>query len=238
MEDGRNFKGVWIPKEIWLCKDLTPLEKFYLIEIDSLDDEKEGCFASNKHFEEIFGQKGSNISRIIENLRLKGWINVEYIYKGKEIEKRVIKINRPPFPSRYVKNEYRYVKNDKEVCYKLADGYVKNDKGSITILDKQLDNNNIYSRVIDYLNLKAGTSYKPTTKNTQRHINARISEGYKLEDFYKVIDNKCSEWLNTSMQKYLRPETLFGTKFESYLNQKQEKTIKDMLDEILWEDKK
>ena len=72
--------------------------------------------------------------------------------------------------------------------------------------------------IISYLNQKARTNYKPTTKSTQKHINARLNEGYTVEDFKKVIDTKCSEWLNTDYSKYLRPETLFGNKFESYLN--------------------
>ena len=78
----------------------------------------------------------------------------------------------------------------------------------------------IYSPVIEYLNSKCNTKYRTTTKKTKDLINARINEGFTLEDFKKVIDIKANEWLNTDMAKYLRPETLFGTKFESYLNQK------------------
>ena len=75
----------------------------------------------------------------------------------------------------------------------------------------------IYAAIIERLNEKAGTNYKPTTKETQKHINARLNEGYTLDDFKAVIDRKCSEWLGTHMAEYLRPQTLFGTKFESYL---------------------
>lgn len=78
-----------------------------------------------------------------------------------------------------------------------------------------------YKTVIDYLNEKAGTSFKCTTKKTQALIHARYKETFTTMDFKKVIDNKVTEWLNDSeMNQYLRPETLFGTKFESYLNQK------------------
>lgn len=79
---------------------------------------------------------------------------------------------------------------------------------------------NIYSSIIEYLNKKADTRYRSTTKKTQSYINARINEGFKENDFYTVIDKKVEEWQGTDMEKYLRPETLFGTKFESYLNQK------------------
>lgn len=76
------------------------------------------------------------------------------------------------------------------------------------------------SRILDYLNEKTGRNYKATSKATQKHINARFVEGYTEDDFKKVIDNKVAEWLHDpKMQTYLRPDTLFGTKFDSYLNQ-------------------
>lgn len=74
------------------------------------------------------------------------------------------------------------------------------------------------SEIVSYLNECAGTSYKPSTKATQRHITARLNEGFMIEDFKAVIDSKSAEWKDTDMAKYLRPETLFGSKFESYLN--------------------
>ena len=74
--------------------------------------------------------------------------------------------------------------------------------------------------IINYLNSKAMTNYRATSQTTKKHINARLKEGFKFDDFVTVIDNKTKEWMNTDMEKYLRPETLFGTKFESYLNQK------------------
>ncbi|UBH21601.1 conserved phage C-terminal domain-containing protein [Macrococcus armenti] len=85
--------------------------------------------------------------------------------------------------------------------------------------------------IVAYLNLKAGKEFKHTTKKTQSFINARLEEGFTIDDFKKVIDIKCSEWKNSDMNKYLRPETLFSTKFESYLNQdisyKKEQTSND-----------
>jgi len=77
-----------------------------------------------------------------------------------------------------------------------------------------------YEEIILYLNNKAGTSYRANSKTTQQHINARLSEGYTVEDFKTVIDKKCADWLGTEWEQYLRPTTLFGTKFENYLNQK------------------
>lgn len=76
-------------------------------------------------------------------------------------------------------------------------------------------------KIIDYLNQKLETQYKSTAKKTVALIRARIAEGFGYQDFITVIDKKIKEWLGTENQIYLRPETLFGTKFEGYLNQKE-----------------
>lgn len=78
-----------------------------------------------------------------------------------------------------------------------------------------------YEEIISYLNEKLGTKYKATTAKTKSVINGRVAEGFTIDDFKTVIDKKCSEWIgDEKMEKYLRPETLFGTKFEGYLNAK------------------
>ena len=77
-----------------------------------------------------------------------------------------------------------------------------------------------YEKIIDYLNRKTNSHYRPTSKATRRLIKARYNEGFTDADFKTVIDKKCTEWLqDANMAQYLRPETLFGTKFEAYLNQ-------------------
>ena len=81
-----------------------------------------------------------------------------------------------------------------------------------------------YKIIVDYLNEKAGTSYRPNTKNTIKHINARLEEGYTVDDFMTVIDKMCIIWTGTDYEQFLRPDTLFGTKFESYLNRKVNQT--------------
>lgn len=76
-----------------------------------------------------------------------------------------------------------------------------------------------YSEIVEYLNTRIGSSYRPTANATMKLIKNRWDEGYRLDDFYHVIDNMYREWGNDNkMRVYLRPQTLFGTKFESYLN--------------------
>ena len=85
-------------------------------------------------------------------------------------------------------------------------------------IDKEKE---IYISIVSYLNEKAGTAFKHTTGKTKSAIKARIAEGFTIDDFKTVIDKKCAEWIgDPKMEKYLRPETLFGTKFEGYLNAK------------------
>ena len=82
------------------------------------------------------------------------------------------------------------------------------------------------------------TSAKYSTKKTKTVIKDRWNEGFDLMDFQTVIKKKCDEWIGTDMEKYLRPETLFGNKFENYLNQKiiTKKSQMSRLDQMLQEE--
>lgn len=84
-------------------------------------------------------------------------------------------------------------------------------------------NNDLIKKIIDYLNEKTNKKFTIKNKQTLRFINARIKDGYNENDFKKVIDIKTEKWLNTSMEDYLRPQTLFSQKMEGYLNEKNNK---------------
>ena len=83
----------------------------------------------------------------------------------------------------------------------------------------------IIAEIVEYLNDKAGRRYNPETRQTQKLIIARLNEGFAIEDFKQVIDNKCKLWNHVPEgghfdgRKYLRPSTLFGEKFDEYLNE-------------------
>lgn len=96
---------------------------------------------------------------------------------------------------------------------------IKECKKDINNIVEKESRPNMIKEIVDYLNQKTNKSFKSSTKTTQKHINARLQEGYTLNDFKEVIDKKTKEWTGTEMEKFLRPETLFGTKFEGYLNQ-------------------
>ena len=89
--------------------------------------------------------------------------------------------------------------------------------------------------VVEYLNQRTGSSYRPGTRSTADKIKARLNEGFTLDDFKVVIDKKAAEWTGTDYEKFLRPETLFGSKFEGYLNQKTKGRTKNKFAALLQE---
>lgn len=92
-------------------------------------------------------------------------------------------------------------------------------KDSSTKINKNLLLEKSAFEIIEYLNLKTGKNFRSSTKITIRLIKARLSEGFTVEDFKTVIDNMKYKWTGTRFQQYLVPTTLFGNKFETYLNQ-------------------
>lgn len=77
------------------------------------------------------------------------------------------------------------------------------------------------TQVVEYLNERTGKAFKTTVKETRQLITERQQEGFTIDDFKAVIDNKATEWSHeVKMHPYLRPKTLFGDKFETYLNEK------------------
>ena len=77
-QEKRDFKGVWIPKEIWLDKRLNALDKIILAEIDSLDSSESGCWASNKHIADFCQCSETKVSTAISKL-----IDCGYLYLQK-----------------------------------------------------------------------------------------------------------------------------------------------------------
>lgn len=167
------------------------------------------------------------ILRHLKRLEEYGYINLKRCPYG-----FVIKINN----SKKFKNRYgKIVQSGKSECTKMSDGYDRivhsgydknvQNKEDIKHIYKT-DNKYTYCReevkiIISYLNEKTEKNFKDATKKTQELIKARFSEGFTLDDFKKVIDIKATKWRkDPKMNLYLRPETLFGVKFESYLNEK------------------
>lgn len=102
---------------------------------------------------------------------------------------------------------------------KSVDSSISISTSNSSLSNNSISNKETISNIVNYLNKVLGSNYKSTSKNTVKHINARLEEGYLEEEFFAVIDKMYEKWHGDSkMAQYLRPETLFGTKFESYLN--------------------
>jgi uncharacterized phage protein (TIGR02220 family) len=141
---------------------------------------------------------------------------------------RIIQFGIDTFP-KYIKN-YSLVKKRNEIIInyigneiveemELVEKPIKEKKPRQTQV-KPKSNDDLIVEIIDFLNECTGKSYKPTSKVAIININARLKEGYTKDDFIKVISVKATKWLNTKFEDYLTPNTLFGNKFESYLNEK------------------
>lgn len=210
-----------IPAEVRYDHRLKANEKLLYGEVTALCSSSGECWASNKFFAELYGVHITNVSRWVNSLVDKGYLESQLVYKEgtKEIEKRILRLSSV---SKNVKTP-----NSKNVKTSIS----KNAKENNTSINNTSMNNNILSsnlddtkgkavEIIDYLNEKAGKRFSHKTKETAKHINARLKDGYTVEDFKRVIDNRVMKWSkDKKMKEYIRPDTLFTpTNFEKYLN--------------------
>ena len=79
--------------------------------------------------------------------------------------------------------------------------------------------NEVYEDIVNFLNQATGKNYKTNSVINRKFITQRLNDGFTLEDFKQVISVKSTNWLGSKMEQFLRPETLFSNKFESYLNE-------------------
>jgi len=165
----RDFKGIWIPKEVWLNKELKIIEKLFLVEIDSLDNEY-GCFASNKYFSEFFGITKGRCSQVITKLKEKGLIDIRFEKEGKVIIKRIIKV----------------VNKLNKVFNKSSEGYLENDKDNNTIYNNT--NNNIRFKKPKILDIENYCLERKNKIDAERFFNYYESKGWM------VGKNKMKNW--------------------------------------------
>ncbi|MFC1515620.1 conserved phage C-terminal domain-containing protein [Thermodesulfobacteriota bacterium] len=170
------------------------------------------------------GENGKRIIRI-DGHRPWGWKIVNYGYYSK-MASRQEKLE--------ADRERMRKKRTEEKISKKNRGVAKGRKGSqgvadVAHIDVDLDkdilsskpDDSTFKKIVSYLNEKSGRDFKPTTKKTKNLIIARFNEGFTENDFFTVIDSQCQKWLNDpKMNQYIRPETLFGNKFEGYLQSK------------------
>ncbi|WP_314293180.1 conserved phage C-terminal domain-containing protein [Fusobacterium periodonticum] len=222
MRDIREKNWFWLENDLVDREDISAMEKLIYMLLARYADKEGKCFPSQDKLCKITGIKDyRTIVKYLKQLEEKGLIEIKK-NNGKVNVYYLKNVSTPPTKNVGTKNA---TANFVEEPPTKNVGTPPTNFAGITIHNKKDTINNTQyikeiEEVVIHLNEKAGTKYKYNSKNTTKHIQARIREGYTLEDFKTVIDKKCSEWLNTDMEKYLCPETLFGSKFEKYLNQK------------------
>lgn len=218
-------------------------EKILYSEIATLASKNGYCYANNRYFANLYKVDKYTVSKWIANLKKFEYIDTDIVYKNdyRTVEERRIflilneEITNTGIDEivNTIDEKDNTLSDNPPIPYGLNHQLPMDEitKDNITSINKTSINKR-YSRVdgkneefvisvINYLNEKADKNYKSTTQKTKSLINARIKEGFTLDDFKKVIDTKTAQWKNDDYwNKFLRPETLFGNKFESYLQEK------------------
>lgn len=237
-----------IPKTVFEDRRLTPSQVMVFAEIYQLSRKKGYCYASNTYLTEKMNIGRATIIRAISKLKELGYIETKNIFEenSQRVSSREITIiGGIKMKHGGIKKEFGSIKTIQGVVSKSNFGGIKSEPVK-NINNKTISiRNNIYSRadeksdnfisdVIDYLNKKSDKNFKSNTNKTISLINARRKEGFSLDDFKKVINTKTKQWKNKpDMNKYLRPETLFGTKFESYLQEYNPNSPSDDVDSFI-----
>lgn len=206
MEQERAFKGIWIPKEIWLSQDLTMQEKIMLVEIDSLDNES-GCFATNKYLADFFGISKTRVSIVLNNLIEKGYLSSKIIYKEgtKQILNRVLNICRPPYPTNVKEGYITKVKDP--IQQKLKDNNIDYNKDiNNTIENNKLNEFNLYN------NFDENEQCDCMSKSTKQRCSRKSS--YNING-----KNYCNQHSRAILSKMLGKNSVFQKPTVEEINQ-------------------
>ena len=211
----RDFKGVWIPKDVWLDHNLSWMEKLLLVEIDSLDAEK-GCFASNGYFGEFFNLSPSRISEMVSSLVSKGYITTFLLYEGKQVKQRILT---PTLPIRKLEGGIRdteggYSEKAKDINTLISNTTINKlinisfenwwllyDKkvGSKNLLSKKWDRLTNEERELAISHTKEyikNNSDKQFRKNPESYLNQKSFN----DEIIKQVDIKNTTTLNTKIK--------------------------------------
>lgn len=232
-----GIKDFWQDRE--LRRVLTPEERyFYIYLLENSNSNLCGCYKldiSKMSNETGYSTKTINLylnrfskvyKKIAFDLKTEEILILEYYkYYWRNCDGELININGIISASESIidKDFKNYVL---ELVNKCISDKVSNVKCCSTVDNKEKEKKDqivkdFSKEVISYMNEKCNTRYQYKSEYVLRRISARMKDGFtNIEDYKKVIDKKSGQWLNTDYEKYLRPDTLFGTKFEIYLNER------------------
>lgn len=225
-DEKREFKGIWFPASVWLDSNLTAIEKFILMEIDSLDGEK-GCYASNKYLAEFCRCGESTVSRAVTRLSELGYIRIaSFDGRKRTLHSCLVKSARqtPQIGKADSSNRQE----------RILDKVSSTEKDSMSEKEPDAFESDLKA-IVDHLNAKVGSRYTTKNKQLRGYVHARLEEGFTVDDFFTVIDTKSAKWRDDpKMRDYLRPSTLFApSHFEEYLNESPHPT--SIIDTVDWD---
>lgn len=147
-----------------------------------------------------------------------------------ELKNKVYEVVEPPMNTDNTCMDTKCIQNGYKMDTQIRIDKIREEENRIeTICHVSHDDvDKSHFEIIEYLNLKTGSKFKPTTKPYVQAIRSRLKEGYTVSDFKTVIDKKCREWQGTKLEKYLTPKTLFApSHFDTYLNSNETATMTD-----------
>lgn len=150
--------------------------------------------------------------------------------KQVELKNKVYEVVEPPMNTDNICMDTKCIQNGYKMDTQIRIDKIREEENRIeTICHVSHDDvDKSHFEIIEYLNLKTGSKFKPTTKPYVQAIRSRLKEGYTVDDFKTVIDKKCREWQGTKLEKYLTPKTLFApSHFDTYLNSNETAAMTD-----------
>lgn len=150
--------------------------------------------------------------------------------KQVELKNKVYEVVEPPMNPDNTYMDTKCIQNGYKMDTQIRIDKIREEENRIeTICHVSHDDvDKSHFEIIEYLNLKTGSKFKPTTKPYVQAIRSRLKEGYTVDDFKTVINKKCREWQGTKLEKYLTPKTLFApSHFDTYLNSNETATMTD-----------
>ena len=238
-EENPTFFSI-MPAKVRYSQKISDKAKIIYSEITSLSNKYGYCRARNSYFSRVYGITEETASRIITQLEKNGFIkkilvknksndNTErYIYPliqtSKGFDEKVI----DPL-TKNAKGFDEKVKYNNTRVNNTRVNNIESSNPDTTQKNLQSDKFNIVSqakrepdieKILSHLNKKTGSNYQTRNQTVKKLIEKHFKSGYEVEDFLTVIEKKCLEWgKDEKMKKYIRPVTLFGNKFEQYLEE-------------------
>ena len=210
-KEEREFKGLWIPKEIWFDTNLTWSEKLLFVEIDSFN-KKGSCFAGNQYFADFFNLSKDRISKLVSSLKNKGYIDISFVYKpnSKQIEKRIININ-PEYRLKQLEGvvegafgySYEQLKRIVENYKDINTSNINTNNNTSIILNetKVSEQKNNLDSIINPLNSEKEikeTKAQKTIREKREFIEALIKNGASEEYAKEYVNYRASKKISIS----------------------------------------